>query len=159
MPGDPSCAQGWRRHKNSCYMYSPKHSNVIWSEANKYCNGSQAQLAQLPDNSDDLRFLSTLTKHRDQSRFWIAPPRDTREGYQKSRCPLFDNKKLGSRTTGDCAIKLPFICRRGKLINASKNWTRILFQCQRHFQQLTIIEFGFRIIWRIMEISAVGLGG
>lgn len=112
VPGDPSCAQGWRRHKNSCYMYSPKHSNVIWSEANKYCNGSQAQLAQLPDNSDDLGFLSTLTKHRDQSRFWIAPPRDTREGYQKSRCPLFDNKKLGSRTTGDCAIKLPFICRR-----------------------------------------------
>ena len=33
-----------------------------------------------------------------------------------------------------------------RLINTSKNWTRILFQCQRHFQQLTIIEFGFRII-------------
>lgn len=112
VPGDPSCAQGWRRHKNACYMYSPMHFNEVWSEANKYCKGSHAQLAQLPDNSDDLRFLSTLVKHRNQSRFWIAPPLDTREGYQKSSCLLFDNKKLGSTTTGDCASQLPFICQR-----------------------------------------------
>lgn len=114
VPGDPSCAQGWWRHKNACYMYSPMHFNEVWSEANKYCKGSHAQLAQLPDNSDDLRFLSTLVKHRNQSRFWIAPPLDTREGYQKSSCLLFDNKKLGSTTTGDCASQLPFICQRGK---------------------------------------------
>ena len=127
MPGDPSCAQGWRRHKNACYMYSPMHFDEKWSEANKYCYGSHAQLAQLPDNSDDYGFLSNLLKRRNKSRFWIAKPRDTHESYQISRCPLFEKKISVQGQLQTARRNFLLYVSEVRLINASKIKTELVF--------------------------------
>lgn len=118
VSGEPSCADGWELQKTSCYMYSAPKVTKSWRAAKAYCEGSKAQLVN-PKNSEDIPFLSNLSKNRSESTFWTELQRGSygglhrRSGREAPRCSAF-NKLKRQLSFKDCSRALPFICERGR---------------------------------------------
>lgn len=123
VPGEPSCAHGWSLYKNACYMHFPSSiGNKTWNEADSYCHGSKARLAQVSKNRHGINFIRDLVKHRNESSFWISQARKVygnlpryqspRRGRRPSQCTKI-TKMHTTLKYEYCKQTLPFICQRG----------------------------------------------
>ena len=124
VPGEQSCKHGWHLHKktNACYLHSALSVTRQLSEAQKYCNAAEAQLAHFENNAEDLAFLTKLSNKITNSSFWLDYVQGAHgthnwsmpSGTQASQgCRVF-NKTVGNLSKASCSKVLPFICQRGE---------------------------------------------